>query len=139
VRWVGSGVASAPRRAASSLRRDGSDSGPAAAAPATSAGTAAAPQQERRASPFRWTREHPGAAALGAAGGVLIAAWIAWTVYIWTENGASAGIGVLITWPAVFAALALVTSPLWATGLLMRRRRMAGEEGAGGGIDEDED
>jgi hypothetical protein len=72
-------------------------------------------------------------------GGLLVAAWIAWAVYIWTENGASAGIGVLVSWPAVLAALALVTSPIWGTGLFLRRRRTAAEEGADGGIDDEDE
>jgi hypothetical protein len=135
---MGGGIASAPRRATTSLRRDtGQGPGAAAAAPSP-AGTASASDQDRGPGLFGRIREHRRAAALGAAGGLLVAAWIGWAVYIWTENGASAGIGVLVTWPAVLAALALVTSPIWATGIFVRRRRAAGEEGSGVGI-EDED
>ncbi len=56
---------------------------------------------------------------------LLLAIWIGWTVYVWSENGADAGIGVLISWPAVFAALALLAAPLIGVGLLMRRQRTA--------------
>jgi hypothetical protein len=137
---MGSGIASAPRRATSSLRRDGTDPGPGAAAPAPSpAGAATASDQDRGPGLFGRIREHRRGVALGVAGGLLVAAWIAWAVYVWTENGASAGIGVLVTWPVVFAALALVTSPIWATGIFVRRRRTAGEEGSDRGIDDEDE
>jgi hypothetical protein len=54
-------------------------------------------------------------------GAIVFVLWIAWTVYVWTENGSTAGLGVLITWPAVLAALALVASPFVAAVVLLRR------------------
>jgi hypothetical protein len=72
-------------------------------------------------------------------GAIVFVLWIAWTVYVWTENGSTAGLGVLITWPAVLAALALVASPFVAAVILVRR--MAADGGptlavAGGGTTE---
>ncbi len=79
---------------------------------------------------------------IGAAliiGAIVFVLWVAWTVYVWTENGATAGIGVLITWPAVIAALALVAAPFVAAVVLVKR--MAADGGpslamAGGGTTE---
>ena len=87
----------------------------------------------RRAAPCpgpgsgRAIRSHPQVAVAWAAGALLVLAWIGWTVYVWIENGAGAGIGVLISGPAVFAALALVASPFVGAGLLVRRRRVAAD------------
>jgi hypothetical protein len=69
----------------------------------------------------------PRVAIAWAGGGLIVLAWIGWTVYVWVENGAGAGIGVLISWPAVFAALALVASPFVGAGLLVRRHRVAAD------------
>jgi type VI protein secretion system component VasK len=46
---------------------------------------------------------------------LLVCAWIAWAVNVWSEHGARQGIGVLIVWPAIVAVLALVSIPfIWA-------------------------
>ena len=76
---------------------------------------------------------------LGAAlviGALLLFTWIAWTVYVWNENGANAGLGVLISWPAVLAVLALVVSPFVGAGILIKRMAANGGPSlaiAGGG------
>ncbi|HEX6586339.1 MAG TPA: hypothetical protein VF052_06275 [Solirubrobacterales bacterium] len=57
---------------------------------------------------------------------LFLVAWIAWAVYVWNENGSDAGVGVLVSWPAVLAALALVASPFVAVVWFLRNR----EEGA---------
>ena len=72
-------------------------------------------------------------------GGLLLVTWIAWTVYVWSENGSAAGLGVLISWPAVIAALALIAAPFVVAAVLIRR--MSGESepalaGAAGGSTE---
>ncbi|HEX2359380.1 MAG TPA: hypothetical protein VHH72_06160 [Solirubrobacterales bacterium] len=72
-------------------------------------------------------RARPRAAAAWAGAALLVAAWIGWTVYAWIENGAAAGIGVLISWPAVAVALALLASPFVGAGLLVRRHRRAAD------------
>jgi hypothetical protein len=72
-------------------------------------------------------------------GAILVVLWIAWTVYVWTENGTAAGLGVLISWPAVIVALALVAAPF--VGAVVLVRRLAANGGptlavAGGGTAE---
>jgi hypothetical protein len=65
--------------------------------------------------------------AIAVAASLLVAAWIAWTVVIWDRNGAAAGVGVLVSWPAVFAVLALVALPFaWA----MADKRQVDDDGA---------
>lgn len=131
-RWVGSGIASGPRRArgrmAAALGRDG---GPEAASGGGNGGRVAS---DRGPGPLSQVRSNKASAAVWAAGGLLVAAWIGWTTYVWAENGSAAGIGVLISWPAVFAALALLSSPAWGPWLLKRHRRLA----AAGGPAEDD-
>jgi hypothetical protein len=60
--------------------------------------------------------------------GLLIVIWIAWTIYVWSENGSTAGLGVLISWPAVIAILALIAAPFVGAGVLVRR--MANGDGS---------
>ena len=62
--------------------------------------------------------------AIGLA--LLALVWIGWTAYVWSENGSAAGIGVLISWPVVLAAVTLVTAPFIGGAVALRRRR-AGE------------
>lgn len=79
---------------------------------------------------------------IGAAliiGAIVFVLWIAWTIYVWTENGATAGLGVLISWPAVLAAIALVASPFVAAAILVKRLAADGGPSlaiAGGGTTE---
>lgn len=128
VRWVGNGIASGPRRArarmATGMGRDG------AVTAKSGAPAAPAAPADRGPGAFARARSNIRAILLWAAAGLLVAAWIGWTVYIWIENGAAAGIGVLISWPAVLAVLALLTSPLWAPRLVARERRMAAVAGS---------
>jgi hypothetical protein len=56
-----------------------------------------------------------------AAGGLVVLAWIGWTIYVTTDNGANAGLGVVLAWPLLLAALALVASPFVGIYLLVRR------------------
>ena len=86
-------------------------------------------------------REAPTAASAPRViiGAILFVLWIAWTVYVWTENGTAAGLGVLISWPAVLAVLALVAAPF--VGAVVLVRRLAANGGptlavAGGGTTE---
>jgi hypothetical protein len=69
--------------------------------------------------------------AIGA--GLLIALWIGWTAYVWSENGSTAAIGVLISWPAALAAVTLVTAPFIGGAVAVRRHR-AGEPVFAGAI-----
>ena len=55
--------------------------------------------------------------------------WIAWTVYVWSTNGSTAGLGVLISWPVVFGAVALVVAPfVLIARLILRNRNGRGAE-----------
>lgn len=90
-----------------------------------------------------WLVEHGKAdSRVGAGliiGAVLFVLWIAWTAYVWAENGTAAGLGVLISWPAVVLALALVAAPF--VGAVVLVRRLAANGGptlavAGGGTTE---
>jgi hypothetical protein len=56
-------------------------------------------------------------------GVLLLIAWIAWAVYVTSDNGAEAGLGVVIAWPALLAALALISLPFIAAYLLVQRIR----------------
>jgi hypothetical protein len=60
---------------------------------------------------------------------LLLSAWITWTVYVWNENGADAGIGVLVSWPAALAALALIASPFVVGARLLLSREEEGRDG----------
>ena len=76
--------------------------------------------------------EHP-ALAVGIVGGVLIGiAWIAWAIYVTTSNGVNAGLGVLITWPVLIGALALIAAPFVLTAMLVQRHRTASEPAMAG-------
>ena len=78
-------------------------------------------------------REHP-TLAVGIVGGVLVGiAWIAWAIYVAANNGANAGLGVLITWPVLIGALALIAAPFVLTGMLVQRHRAASEPAIAGG------
>jgi hypothetical protein len=68
-------------------------------------------------------RSSPRVAIAWAVAALLLVAWIAWAVYVAAENGANAGLGVLLSWPAVFAALALVAAPFVAAVMLVQRLR----------------
>ena len=72
-------------------------------------------------------------------GAIVLVLWIAWTVYVWIENGSTAGLGVLISWPAVIAAVALIAAPFVAAGVLIKRMAANGGPSlaiAGGGTTE---
>jgi uncharacterized membrane protein len=46
---------------------------------------------------------------------LLVCAWIAWAVHVWSEHSLRQGIGVLVVWPAIVAVLALISIPfIWA-------------------------
>ena len=59
-----------------------------------------------------------GIAAIAAA--LLVIAWIAWAIYVSTENGANAALGVVVAWPSLLVALALVASPFIGLYFLVR-------------------
>jgi hypothetical protein len=56
-----------------------------------------------------------------AAAVLLLLAWIGWAIYVTSSDGARAGLGVVIAWPAMLAALALISLPFIGGYLLVRR------------------
>ena len=112
--WAAGGVRSLFRRSSdeSAPSSDGAAAKPAAAAQVED--TPGDPGRGRKIAIF-------------AAAGLIVAIWIGWTAYVWNENGSTAGIGVLVSWPAVFAALALVAATFVGAGIFVRSQRTAGE------------
>jgi len=122
-RWAAGGIRDAAKSGAAKVTGRGAGD----AADATTTQPAAAPQAgpektfgERLADRLGHSRRTIGIAA-GVA--LLVAMWIGWTAYVWAENGSTAGIGVLISWPAVLAAVTLVTAPFIGGAVAVRRHR----------------
>lgn len=90
------------------MRRDGSG---AAATPRTAGGDGLIDR----------ARDNPRYAIAIAGGGLLLIAWIAWAIYVTTDHGARAGLGVLLSWPVLLGALILVSLPFIGLYLLIRR------------------
>jgi hypothetical protein len=86
-------------------------------------------------------RSNPRLIVAIAAGSILLLAWIGWAIYVTSSNGATAGLGVVIAWPAMLAALALISLPFIGGYLLIRR--LSGDGGsadtAQADVDEEED
>jgi hypothetical protein len=70
---------------------------------------------------------------------VVVVAWVGWAVYAGTENGASAGIGVLISWPLLIGIAALLVAPLVIGAMALFRRDSGSPAIAGGGARESAD
>jgi hypothetical protein len=66
-----------------------------------------------------------------AGGVVLLLAWIAWAIYVTSDHGARAGLGVVVAWPAMLAALVIISLPFIGAFLLIRR--LSRDSGEGGG------
>jgi hypothetical protein len=81
-------------------------------------------------------RSSPRLVVAFAAGLVLILAWVGWAIYVTSSNGASAGLGVVIAWPAMLAALALILLPFIGVYLLVRRLSPSEDEGSTATTDE---
>jgi hypothetical protein len=84
-------------------------------------------------------RSNPRTVVAIAAGAVLLLAWIGWAIYVTSENGAGAGLGVVIAWPAMLAALALISLPFIGGYLLIRRLSDGDGSAETAEADEDED
>jgi hypothetical protein len=60
---------------------------------------------------------------------LLVCAWVAWAINVWSEHGARQGVGVLIVWPALVAVLAVISIPfIW--GFRVIRASARDEESA---------
>ena len=66
-------------------------------------------------------RSNPWLLVTIVAGAILLLAWIGWAIYVTNSNGATAGLGVVIAWPAMVLALAVVALPFLGGYLLVRR------------------
>jgi hypothetical protein len=66
-------------------------------------------------------RSNPHIVVAIAAGALLLLAWIGWAIYVTSSDGATAGLGVVIAWPAMLAALALISLPFIGVYLLIKR------------------
>src|SRR5262249_15052673 len=113
-RTVGRTVSGLPSRATDLVRRDGSG---ATATPRTTSGGDGLVER---------ARDNPRYAIAIAGGGLLLIAWIAWAIYVTTDHGARAGLGVLLSWPVLLGLLALVSLPFIGLYLLIRRRNEGG-------------
>jgi hypothetical protein len=69
---------------------------------------------------FHRVRSNPRLVVAIAGGAVLVLAWIGWAIYVTSDRGARAGLGVVIAWPAMLAALALISLPFIGGYLLIR-------------------
>ena len=65
-------------------------------------------------------RSNPKLAVAIACGVILLLAWIAWAIYVTNHHGSRAGLGVILAWPALVGALALISLPFIAGYLLLR-------------------
>jgi hypothetical protein len=108
----GTGPAAAPKPA----------SEPALPTPPPAAVIAAGLQDDESSLPFplRWM----------IAGGVVVAAWLGWTVYATIDRGLEDGIGVLVAWPTLFAMAAIFLLPFIGIGWLLVRLLRGGDEAA---------
>jgi hypothetical protein len=73
-------------------------------------------------------RSNPRLAVAIAGGAILLLAWIAWAIYVTSSHGATAGLGVVIAWPAMLGALGLISLPFIGGYLLIRRLSPGQEE-----------
>jgi hypothetical protein len=66
-------------------------------------------------------RSNPWLVVAIAAGAILLLAWVGWAIYVTSKNGAGAGLGVVIAWPAMLAGVTLVSLPFVGGYLLVKR------------------
>jgi hypothetical protein len=83
-------------------------------------------------------RTSPRLVIASAVGVALVVGWVGWAIYATTQNGASEGIGVLIAWPVLIAAGALLIAPFVIGGLLLFRRDSGATPAIAGGGDAEE-
>ena len=84
-------------------------------------------------------RSNPWLVVAIAAGAILLLAWIGWAVYVTSENGVGAGLGVVIAWPAILTGLTLISLPFFGGYLLVRRLSDGGGATATGETESAED
>ena len=72
-----------------------------------------------------------------AGGAVLLIAWIGWAIYVSSGHGARAGLGVVIVWPAMLAAVAIISLPFIGGYLLIKRLSPSEDDGGTATADPD--
>ena len=72
-------------------------------------------------------RSNPKLAVAIACGLILVIAWIAWAIHVTSDHGSRAGLGVILAWPALVGALALISLPFIGGYLLLRSDRTSDE------------
>jgi ABC-type sulfate transport system permease subunit len=65
-------------------------------------------------------RTKPWLAVAIVAGALLVAAWLAWAIYVATDKGTNEGLGVLIAVPALVVAALIIALPFVGGYLLIR-------------------
>ena len=65
-------------------------------------------------------RSNPKLAVAVACGILLLITWIGWAVYVAGDRGSRAALGVILAWPALVGALALISLPFVVGYLLLR-------------------
>ena len=137
-RWAGGGIASQTKAARSAVGDRAKKARGAVTAKTSPAWSRVTGLWARAKEKFQASPQLGIAAILGA---LLLLAWIAWAIYVTSTNGANAGLGVVISWPAVFMAVALVMAPFVGAYVLVRRLGGGDEDSppiAGGAPDDDE-
>jgi uncharacterized membrane protein len=71
----------------------------------------------------RRVRSNPWLVVAIAAAVVLVVAWIAWAIHVGADKGGREALGVLITWPLIILAVALISLLLFWVFRLARGRR----------------
>jgi hypothetical protein len=98
-----------------------------------------APDEERsangEASMLERVRSSPRILIAITAIALLVCAWIGWAIYVTSSRGATAGLGVVIAWPAILTALAVASLPF--IGLYLLIRRLSGGEASTSDIEAD--
>jgi membrane protein implicated in regulation of membrane protease activity len=74
-------------------------------------------------------RSNPKLAVAIAGGIVLLLTWIGWAIHVAGDNGGRAALGVLIAWPALLVAVALVSLALIGGYRLVSR--LSADQGGG--------
>jgi ABC-type sulfate transport system permease subunit len=76
-------------------------------------------------------RANPWLAVGIVAAALLVLAWLGWAIYVASDRGVNEGLGVLIAWPAIVLAVALVSLPFIGGYLLIKRLSSDGGEESG--------
>jgi hypothetical protein len=128
---AGRDLVKAPSRLVGSMRPSGGGDG-SAVQPTPAASSAEAPAGDGI---LGRARANPWLTVAIAAGSLLAVGWITWAVYVTSENGATAGLGVVIAVPALLSGLVLVALPFVGLGLMIRRLGSDVDEPSGGSVE----